>query len=88
MIVNVEQVVGKIYAIPRPSHEVPPYTSLGCPRVGRPSNYQKISPTSTCRANHQEWLPLHDAFRNRDISLEIDLSCIKLLMEEANLVLV
>ena len=48
---------------------------------------QKISPTGTCRANDQKWLPVYDAFRNRDISLETDLSIVKLLFEEANLTL-
>ena len=39
------------------------------------------------RASCHNWLPLYDAFRNRDIELEIDLSSIKQLMEEANLIL-
>jgi hypothetical protein len=33
----------------------------------------------------ENWLPLYDAFRNRDISLGIDLNAIKTLFEEAKL---
>jgi site-specific DNA recombinase len=46
-----------------------------------------------CKSDNEEircqtsiWLPVYDAFRNRDINLEIDLNIIKLLFEEANIV--
>ena len=59
---------------------------FGFYRVGL---YLKKEPSATIMLQRaSNWLPLYDAFRNRDIELEADLSIVKILFEEANLMLV